>query len=246
MRNPRRHQYGLESSPNPSGSDDRLVRECLGGNEAAWEALIDKYKNLIFSIPIKYGITRDDAADIFQAVCLDLFSELSRLRKITALRSWLITITVHKSFHWNQNARRRLEREVTDAEQEGLGDTSASLPALIEEVEREQMVRDAITSLPARCAELVRLLFYEQPPIPYEEVGQRLGLKTGSIGFIRGRCLKKLQQILGEMGFCGEECARRVSANSRTGADRQSEEPASLSSEEDGATEPLARGKNLR
>jgi len=246
MRNLRHHQDRLENSPNPNWSDDRLVRECLSGNEAAWEALIDKYKNLIFSIPIKYGATRDDAADIFQAVCLDLFSELSRLRKIAALRSWLISITVHKSFHWKRNARRRFEREVTDAEQESLSGASASLPALIEEVEREQIVREAITSLPLRCAELVRLLFYEQPPIPYDEVGRRLGLKTGSIGFIRGRCLKKLQQILGEMGFCGKDCARRQSIDSRTGADQQSEEQASLSSERDAEAEPLARGKNLR
>ena len=49
-------------------SDERLVRECLDGNEDAWATLISKYKNLIFSIPIKYGMTREDAADLFQAV----------------------------------------------------------------------------------------------------------------------------------------------------------------------------------
>ena len=69
------------------------------------------------------------------------------------------------------------------------------------EAEREQMVRDAVAHLPARCAEMVRLLFYEQPPVPYDEVAARLGLALGSIGFIRGRCLKRLKKLLEESGF---------------------------------------------
>ena len=52
--------------------DARLVRECLGGGEEAWCALISKYKNLIFSIPVKYGFSADESTDIFQAVCLEL------------------------------------------------------------------------------------------------------------------------------------------------------------------------------
>jgi DNA-directed RNA polymerase specialized sigma24 family protein len=72
------------------------VRECCKGNERAWSALIDKYKNLIFSIPIKFGLTRDDAADIFQAVCLDLLSSLPQLREPAALPKWIMQTTYHK------------------------------------------------------------------------------------------------------------------------------------------------------
>jgi hypothetical protein len=32
-------------------------------------------------------------------------------------------------------------------------------------------------------------------------VAKRLRLATGSIGFIRGRCLKRLKEILEEKGF---------------------------------------------
>ncbi len=185
----------------PVWSDERLVRSCLSGNEEAWAALIEKYKNLIFSIPIRYGATREDAADIFQAVCMDMFSELSRLRKEGSLRSWLISVTAHKSFHWRRNQRRRQERETAGLEPDELEGDSSALPDLIDEVEKEQMVREAMARLPSRCNELVRMLFYEQPPVPYSEAAQRLGLATGSIGFIRGRCLKRLKRILSDMGF---------------------------------------------
>ena len=55
-------------------TDAQLVRDCLAGNEQAWCALIDKYKKLIYSIPVKWSLSRDDANDIFQAVCVDLYA----------------------------------------------------------------------------------------------------------------------------------------------------------------------------
>ncbi len=187
-------------APHPGWSDEGLIRECLGGNEQAWSALIDKYKNLIYSIPIRYGASTEDAADIFQSVCLELFAELPRLRKTAAFRSWLITVTAHQSFHWKRKHRRRAERE-TDVKEEDL-ETQGSVPAdMIEEVEREQMVRDATARLPPRCQEMIRLLFYVEPAVPYREVARRLGLAIGSIGFIRGRCLRRLQKTLQQMGF---------------------------------------------
>jgi DNA-directed RNA polymerase specialized sigma24 family protein len=82
-----------------------------------------------------------------------------------------------------------------------LAEEIAAAPMVLQEVQEEQAVRDAILKLTPRCAELVKLLFYEQPPVPYNEVAQKLGLATGSIGFIRGRCLNRLQKILAELGF---------------------------------------------
>lgn len=184
-------------------TDERLVRECLEGNEQAWSDLVDKYKNLIFSIPLKYRATREDAADIFQTVCLELFSELPNLRKAGSLRSWLKTVTAHKSFHWKRKQRRITDRESNVAEVGDLPQVFSASSDLLEEVERAQMVRDAVAGLPARCNEIIRLLFYEQPPVPYLELSKRLGLAEGSIGFIRGRCLKRLEKRLSEMGFAG-------------------------------------------
>jgi RNA polymerase sigma factor (sigma-70 family) len=187
-----------------SWSDTHLIRSCLAGNERAWKALLDRYSRLIYSIPMKYGATPEDAADIFQAVCMELFSELSNLRKTESLKSWLITVTSHQAYHWKKRRRTNdLELDNTDDDRAPiqLAANEILAPQQLEEVECEQMLREAVTKLNARCAEMIRLLFYENPPIPYAEVAQRLGLATGSIGFIRGRCLKRLQKILAEMGF---------------------------------------------
>ena len=65
----------LDSAEPTVWSNTRLVKECLQGSEKAWSALVGRYKNLIFSIPVKYGFSPDEASDIFQAVCLELMSE---------------------------------------------------------------------------------------------------------------------------------------------------------------------------
>ena len=184
--------------PDATWKDDRLVKACLNGDERAWSALIAKYKNLIFSIPLKYGAGPDDAADIFQAVCMEVFTELPRLRDAGAFRSWLITVTAHQAFHWKRKTRRRGEEALSSEE-----DTLASEPApdLIQQLEQEQVLRDAIARLSPRCQQLIKLLFYSQPQMPYRDVAKTLGVATGSIGFIRGRCLTRLLKTLQQSGF---------------------------------------------
>lgn len=181
-----------------TAEDEKLVQECLKGDERAWNRLIDKYKRLIYSVPVKYGLSPDDSADIFQNVCVDLFTNLAKLRKIESLRSWLITVATHKCFHYKKQQRQDVELDAMERE---VAEDVAAAPEIVQEIEEEQAVRDAIQKLSPRCADLVRMLFFEQPPLPYAEVAQRLGLATGSIGFIRGRCLSRLQKILGELGF---------------------------------------------
>ena len=183
-----------------SWPDDRLVQACLKGDEAAWGALIDRYKNLIFSIPIKYGFTRDDAADVFQSVCVDFLRELPRLREVKALPKWLIQVSAHTCL------RRRREQETlvgaTPGQVDTLTDADDILPEdRLHEIQQEQALRNAVNDLSPRCQELVRMLFYDSPSRPYAEVAAQLGLAVGSIGFIRGRCLEKLRRALGQAGF---------------------------------------------
>ena len=187
--------------PHAGWSDERLVRACLDGDDDAWAALIDRYRRLIYSVPIKYGASPEDASDIFQFVCLELFSHLSELRKTGALRGWIVTVAAHQSFHWKRKHQKRLAREQTNVDVEGLEIEPSVEIEIAGEVEHDQMVREATATLSPRCQEMIRLLFYTEPPLPYKEVAGQLGLAVGSIGFIRGRCLQRLEQALHEMGF---------------------------------------------
>lgn len=193
-----------QEAPELHWPDAHLVSECLTGNDRAWAALIQRYKRLIYSVPVKYGASPEDAADIFQSVCLEMFSQLSKLRKVDSLKSWLITVAAHQSLRWKHRQRPgdvELDAPNEQGERVTLKASDILPPQVLEELEREQTLREALRKLRPRCREMVKLLFYEQPPLPYAEVAQRLGIATGSIGFIRNRCLKNLQNILTKIGF---------------------------------------------
>ncbi len=186
-------------TPSRAWDDDRLVAACLAGDEQAWSALIDKYKNLVYSVPRKYRMSPDDAADVFQAVCVDLYNELPKLRSVASLRAWLLTVASHHAFHWKRRYVKRSEREGTPLDEDT--DVAAAPPEadVLETVQREQSIREAVAQLTPRCQEMIRLLFFTQPPIAYADLARHLNLAVGSIGFIRGRCLQKLQKLLGDV-----------------------------------------------
>ena len=182
-------------------SDVHLVRACLKGDEKAWSTLIDKYKNLIYSVPIKYGFSEDEAADIFQSVCLELLRDLPQLREPRALPAWLIRVTSHKCFHWRKKHERLVDEETSRVDLEEREEPQDGPDDLLSELEREQELRNATSELGARCRKLVEMLFFENPPRPYVQVAKELGIARSSIGFIRGRCLERLRRVLLRKGF---------------------------------------------
>jgi RNA polymerase sigma factor (sigma-70 family) len=184
----------------PYWSDERLVSECLKGNEDAWSALIDRYKNLIYSIPIKLRMY-EDAGDIFQAVCLDLLTGLATLREPRALPKWLMQTCYHKCLQYRKRPEKHSPLENEAGEELPIVADRPLPEHMLAELQKEQMVREAISQLAPRCERMVRMLFFEEPPRPYQEIARDLDLATGSIGFIRGRCLQRLKKQLQKMGF---------------------------------------------
>ena len=180
-------------------TDTRLVKRCLAGNEDAWSTLIDKYKALIYSIPIKYQMPPQEAADIFQSVCMELLASLPNLREPKALPSWLIQVTHHQCYRWKRHQQRVVS---TDSE---TGMAEPEIPpvaeSLIRQTQEEQILREAISSLAPQCQKLVAALFFESPARPYAEIAAELGLAVGSIGFTRQKCIARLRKSLKKMGF---------------------------------------------
>ncbi len=184
-------------------TDARLVRECLRGNEEAWAALIERYQNLIFSLPIKRGFTQDEAGEVFQRVCLLLLAELKGLRDARALPMWLIRVTSHECARWYRQERPYRGEELSERQLAlalGRDDTPEEILAQLTE---EQSLREALRTLSPRCQRLVRMLFYESEARPYREVARSLGLPTGSIGALRAGCLKTLRHRLHQAGLAG-------------------------------------------
>jgi RNA polymerase sigma factor (sigma-70 family) len=179
--------------------DEYLVRQCLKANASAWERLIDKYKSLIFSIPVKQGFSPEDADEIFQAVCLALLTDLPRLREPRALAAWLIRTTLHKCAYRRDEHERFVDLESHEFRLSGNPEEAPE--ELLRQCEREQMLREALTGLPDNCSKLIQQLFFATPPVPYELAAEQLKLAKGSIGATRKRCLERLRRALEKKGW---------------------------------------------
>jgi RNA polymerase sigma factor (sigma-70 family) len=193
----------LARVPTPSWSDALLIEACRAGDERAWTALVNKYRPLMLSIPRRYGASAEDAADVFQTVCIELFRALPRLRKADSVRSWLITVASHEASRWKRQYQRKRFREAIE-DVDDVADRSGATPSAA--VDGQQLVasiRAAVGQLPQRQQLLVRMLFFHDPPLEYEAVASRLGLAAGSVAYIRARCLKRLRGILSDPALPG-------------------------------------------
>lgn len=180
--------------------DRDLIAACLSGEHAAWEALIYRYQRLIYSIPLKSRLSPDDAADIFQSVCLKLYEKLANLREHDKISSWLITTTTRECWRVSAHSRREPQNYSTDEdESDSLSQFPAAEPLADEQhetIERQQAVRTAIDSLSERCRELLTMLFFESEESSYVEIARRMAMPVPSIGPTRARCLEKLKRAL--------------------------------------------------
>jgi RNA polymerase sigma factor (sigma-70 family) len=177
--------------------DRDLILDCRNGDVGAWQRLLDRYERLVFSVPRRYGLSREDAADITQLTFTILFQSIDTLPEDSTLGAWLTTIA--RRHTWRLLDRKRRE------EAGGYGSSNESTSMLAntgtDDVERWELTEwlDHGLSLVGKpCRDLLSALYLDSKQPSYAEVAARLGIAVGSVGPTRIRCLKRLRQVLGE------------------------------------------------
>jgi len=171
-----------------------LVRRAAGGDQRAWQRLVDQYARLIWSMTRDFKLMESDAADVAQVTWLRLLEHIDRLEQPARVGSWLAATARHECLR-SLAARKRL---VLVQDHTALDEVAAHEPELDERLladENAQAVRKALSRLPGRWQQLVELLMAD-PPASYAEISDQLGLPVGSIGPTRGRCLARLRVLL--------------------------------------------------
>ena len=176
-------------SDDPSVTD--LVTRAKNGDKQAWDALVERYAPLVWSICRRHRLGSADAQDVSQSVWLQLVGHLDKVRDPAALPGWLATTAQRESGKVRGAARRSLAGHVLDAghipgQQAGMAEHELLL------AERHAALHEAFTRLPPGCQRLIAMLI-EDPPVPYAQISAKLGIPVGSIGSSRGRCLDKLR-----------------------------------------------------
>ncbi len=180
---------------NPINGDPsvtELVTYARQGEQRAWDALVERFAPLVWSICRQHRLGDADASDVGQSVWLHLVEQLDKIRDPAALPGWLATTTRRECYRALRGAR-RLEAAgyVLDAENFPDQHSGIAEDELLS-AERHAALREAFADLPPNCQQLLAMLIAD-PPVPYAEISAKLGIRVGSIGPTRGRCLDKLR-----------------------------------------------------
>jgi RNA polymerase sigma factor (sigma-70 family) len=170
-----------------------LVRRAAEGDKRAWERLVEQYARLIWSITAEFKLAETDAADVAQTTWLRLLEHIDRIDYPDRVGSWLAA-TARRECLRSLAARKRIVLSHDDE----FDSVVAQAPEIDERLlanERVKVVRDALSRLPGRWQRLLEMLMAD-PPVPYAEISDQLGLPMGSIGPTRGRCLAQLRVLL--------------------------------------------------
>lgn len=168
-----------------------LVTRAGSGDKQAWDALVERYAPLIWSICRRYQLADADAADAGQSVWLHLVDQLGSLRDPATLAGWLAITTQRECLRVLRAQRPPTATSVTGTSNIADQHTEIARQELLR-AERHAALREAFTYLPPRCQHLLALLIHD-PPLPYAQIGAALGIPAGNIGPLRGRCLHKLR-----------------------------------------------------
>ena len=170
-----------------------LVGRARNGDKQAWDALVERYAPLIWSICRRHRLGRADADDVGQSVWLRLVGQVDQVRDPAALPR----LAGH---HRPAGACRVLcaaqgphaavyARDVESLPDERAGLADQGLLA----AERQAALREAFAQLPPNSQQLISLLVAD-PPLPYADISARLGIPVGSIGPNRSRYLDKMRR----------------------------------------------------
>ncbi len=184
--------------------DKRLIESALSGDEKAFEGLLNKYRNLVFSIMLKMVRNKQEAEDLTQEAFMKAFSSLATFNDEFAFSTWLMkiasnncidflrkrklkTYSIHEPIKYKDE---KIEFEIPDYEP---GPERKLLQG-----EKSRMIEEAINELPERYRYVIILRHKEEKS--YEEISEIMDLPLGTVKaqIFRAREIlnKKLKKIL--------------------------------------------------
>jgi RNA polymerase sigma factor (sigma-70 family) len=176
-------------------SDAALISACRRGDRRAWNQLVKRYERLVFSIPLNYGLSREDAADITQLTFSILIQSIDKIADDSRLGPWLAVVARRHTWRLMERNRRETTGAEGDLPESPLPDESSARS--MERWELLDWLDQGLAKISDHCRELLLALYFSPEEPSYAEVAARLEMPVGSIGPTRARCLKQLREKLG-------------------------------------------------
>jgi RNA polymerase sigma-70 factor (ECF subfamily) len=171
--------------------EELLLEHRLHQGRRAFEELVHRYEQELYSYLRRYLNDATLAEDVFQATFLQLHLKADHFEEGRKVRPWLYTIATNQAIDAQRRNRRHkmvsLDRKGRqDAGRDDVGSLvdlltskEPSATANLEGEERRAWVRRAIEQLPDALREVVLLVYYQG--LKYREAAEVLGIPVGTV-----------------------------------------------------------------
>jgi RNA polymerase sigma factor (sigma-70 family) len=180
----------------------QLTAAALDGDVEALNALCLRLSNVAWKVLNNIALLgHHDREDAYTGTFFRLVQKLDTIREPEKLPGW-VAMTALNEARTLLRARKRVDP---------MGDVPESDGPLVEhEDPAEGLLRDELRTairagfarIPENCQRLLRALTAD-PPLSYDQIGEQLDLKRGTIGPARRRCLDRLQRTREVATFLG-------------------------------------------
>lgn len=195
-------QAGLQ--PAASADERALIAELCAGEEAAYEALIERFERPVFNLVSRLTGDSADVPDVVQEVFLKVFRKVGSFRGDSSLKTWVYRIAVNESRNHRRWFGRHRKQEVAieprpdgdESRQEWLPDPGRSPLELAIDHEREALIEAALGQINPNFRAV--LVLREIEDLDYREIAEILEVSLGTVKsrILRGR--EALRQRLAE------------------------------------------------
>ncbi|WP_167605537.1 RNA polymerase sigma factor [Maribellus sediminis] len=171
--------------------DIYYIEKVKSGETNAFSYIVEKYKEIVFSIALKVLKNREDAEELAQESFIKAYNSLHTFKGNAKFSTWLYRITYNSCI--SEIRKRKMnfastsEIEIKDESEELNLD---GIPA----ENRAQVIKQALDQLPEDEYTLVLLYYFEEQSI--EDIGKVTGLSESNTKVKLYRARKKLYTII--------------------------------------------------
>jgi RNA polymerase sigma-70 factor (ECF subfamily) len=177
--------------------DSHYIERVMNGDVSAYSPLVEKHKNLVFSIVLKILNNREDAEEVAQDTFLKAYNSLRSFEKKSKFSTWLYRIAYNSAI----SMKRKKKMEAVEIDDHIMfnysTDEISSNVYQINENEQIQLVDRALQTLPEEDNLLITLFYKSENSI--EDISYITGLSQSNVKVRLHRIRKKLYQSIHEM-----------------------------------------------
>lgn len=177
-----------------AASDQDVIKEILQGNKSAYSVLVDRYKDMVFTLSLRMMKNKENAEEVAQDAFVKMFKSLVHFKGNSKFSTWLYKITYNTCLDKIKGNKNKIQTEtINEVIENKLCKDNDALNAL-EEKEKKNFVQSCLALLPPEDSFILTLFYLEEQSI--EETANILGIKPNNVKIKLYRSRKKLAALL--------------------------------------------------